>query len=70
MARRHQRPDDFACAQQDGLDAKKKTYRYQERDEAKRQAFVAQVASLTPVQLVYVDEAGMDNRDNYGYGAL
>lgn len=37
--------------------------------EAKRQAFVAQVASLTPVQLVYVNETGMDNRDDDGDGA-
>lgn len=65
---RHQRPDDLACAQQDWLDAKKKTYGYTERDEAKRQAFVAQLASVAPAQLVYVDEAGMDNRDDYAYG--
>ncbi|MBW4574589.1 MAG: IS630 family transposase [Aphanothece sp. CMT-3BRIN-NPC111] len=47
---------------------RKKTYGYRERDEAKRQAFVAQLSTLTPFQIVYVDESGMDNRDEYAYG--
>lgn len=46
----------------------KKTYGYQERDEAKRQAFLAQIAAIDPHNLVYADEAGMDNRDDYAYG--
>lgn len=46
----------------------KKTYGYIERDEAKRQAFVKQLSTIPLSQRVYVDEAGMDNRDEYGYG--
>ena len=45
-----------------------KTYGYQERDEVKRQVFVAQLATFKPEQIVYVDESGMDSRDDYAYG--
>lgn len=48
--------------------SKKKTYGYRERDETKRQAFRAQLSSLSLEQIVYLDEAGMDNRDDYAYG--
>jgi len=47
---------------------KKKTYGYRERDEQKRQAFIAQLSTLSPSQIVYLDESGMDNRDEYDYG--
>lgn len=47
---------------------KKKTYGYRERDEAKRKAFVQQLAVLNSEQIVYADESGMDSRDDYGYG--
>lgn len=50
------------------LHSKKKTYGYRERDEAKRQTFLEQLVNVAPAQLVYVDEAGMDNRDEYAYG--
>jgi len=50
----------------DGLE--KKTYGYRERDEDKRTAFVAQLVTIAPSQRVYVDESGMDERDDYGYG--
>lgn len=33
-----------------------------ERDEVKRQAFLEQLATLDPDDIVYADEAGMDNR--------
>jgi transposase len=39
-----------------------------ERDQAKRQAFLEQLATIDPDNIVYADEAGMDNRDDYGYG--
>lgn len=42
--------------------------RERERDEAKRGAFVAQLATLWRSQRVDVDESGMDERDDYGYG--
>lgn len=46
----------------------KKTYGYRERDEAKRAAFLAHLATIAPSQRVYVDESGMDQRDEYDYG--
>lgn len=50
------------------LDAKKKTYGHRQRDEQKRQAFLARVPDPRAQHLVYVDESGMDERDAYGYG--
>ena len=41
---------------------------YQERCESKRQEFIAQIALHNSDEIVYVDESGMDNRDDYGYG--
>jgi len=46
----------------------KKTYGYRERDELKRQAFGERLKTKSPQQIVYVDEAGIDNRDDYPYG--
>ncbi|WP_372478250.1 hypothetical protein [Nostoc mirabile] len=46
----------------------KKTYGYQERDEVKRQEFREDIALYKPEKIVYIDEAGMDNREDYGYG--
>lgn len=46
----------------------KKTYGYQERDEEKRREFRAKIGSKKPSELVYIDESGMDNREDYGYG--
>ena len=40
----------------------KKTYGYMEHNEAKRQAFLEQLATINPHDIVYADEAGMDNR--------
>lgn len=46
----------------------KKTYGYVERDELERADFCQRLASVDAEQLVYVDESGMDQRDEYGYG--
>jgi hypothetical protein len=46
----------------------KKTYGYRERDEEKRQRFIQELHKCQPENLVYVDETGIDNRDDYGYG--
>lgn len=48
--------------------SKKKTYGYKEGDEAKRQAFREQLKTKPASAIVYVDEAGIDNRDDYPYG--
>jgi hypothetical protein len=45
----------------------KKTYGYRPRDEVKRQAFVTELSTIPSAQIVYVDESGMDNRDQYDY---
>jgi transposase len=41
---------------------KKKTLRYQERDEEKRAEFKKKLEAIDPATLVYLDEAGVDNR--------
>ena len=46
----------------------KKTYGYRERDEDKKKKFLAKIRDKRPEQLVYIDESGMDNREDYGYG--
>lgn len=54
--------------EEDWVHAKKKTYAYRERDEQKRQTFVAQREQLEDHQLIYLDEAGIDDVEDYGYG--
>jgi len=48
--------------------SKKKTYGYEERNEQQRVAFLEQLEKLEKKQIVYVDEAGFDNREDYPYG--
>lgn len=36
--------------------------------EVKRQAFLKELETLAPKNIVYGDEAGMDNRNDYAYG--
>ena len=45
----------------------KKTDGKQQRDEAKRAEFIAQVSDPRAPHLVYIDEAGIDGQDGYGY---
>ncbi len=68
MGGRYQFTDDLPCLTSYWVHAKKKTYDYIERDDVKRQAFLEQLATIDPDNIVYADEAGMDNRDDYGYG--
>lgn len=46
----------------------KKPYGYQERNEEKRREFRAKISLKKHSELVYIDESGMDNREDYGYG--
>jgi len=46
----------------------KKTYGYRERDKAKRKAFLEALAAYEPSEIVYVDEAGVDDTQDYPYG--
>jgi transposase len=46
----------------------KKTYGYQERSEEKRREFYLKISQKEAEELVYVDESGIDNREDYGYG--
>ncbi|MDF5712149.1 MAG: IS630 family transposase [Nostoc sp. S4] len=48
--------------------SKKKTYGYRERDDSKRAIFIQQLEKIPDSLRVYVDESGMDARDDYGYG--
>lgn len=47
---------------------KKKTTLYKERDEDKRREFKKHLEKIDPKSLVYIDEAGMDNRLFREYG--
>jgi len=37
-------------------------------DEEKRGLFIQELQSYKPENIVYIDESGIDNRDDYGYG--
>jgi hypothetical protein len=45
-----------------------KTYGYRERDEEQRQVFLQQLSDYRPAQVVYVDEAGAEDTEDYPYG--
>ena len=47
-----------------GFSRKKKTYGYRERDEVKRLKFKEEIARYRSEERVYIDEAGMDNRED------
>lgn len=68
MGGRGQQSHDLPCAQDPRLHAKKKTYGYRQRDEAKRAVFREALGDPKAAHLVYVDESGMDERDVYDYG--
>ena len=46
----------------------KKTYGYRERNEEKRQEFRAKIDKKERSQLVYIDESGIDNREDFCEG--
>ncbi|MEM1292864.1 MAG: IS630 family transposase [Cyanobacteria bacterium P01_H01_bin.162] len=46
----------------------KKTYGYRERDATQRQVFLQQLAVHRSSQIVYLDEAGVDDTEDYPYG--
>ncbi len=48
--------------------SQKKSYGYQERDEEKRREFKKKISKIDKKCLIYLDEAGFDNRENYPYG--
>ena len=68
MVRRNKPSHDWSRTKKDGNDAKKKTYGYIERDELLRQEFQAELEAKDPDTLVFIDESGVDNREDYGYG--
>ncbi|MEP0857419.1 IS630 family transposase [Trichocoleus sp. DQ-U1] len=45
-----------------------KTYGYREKDEEKRTEFILKIDQKKLKERVYVDESGIDNREDYGYG--
>jgi transposase len=45
----------------------KKTFGYKERNEQKREVFIKTIAEINPRNLVYMDEAGIDDNDAYPY---
>lgn len=46
----------------------KKTYGYRQRDDTKRAAFLTQLTDYSAAEVVYVDEAGVDDTHDYPYG--
>ena len=46
----------------------RQTYGYQERDQKERQEFLSQLSKLSPKSIVYIDESGMNNQQQYDYG--
>ncbi|YAG04128.1 Tc1-like transposase DDE domain-containing protein [Nostoc sp. DSM 114167] len=68
MVRSDQSEDDFTRVEKNRLVSKKKSYGYRERDQAKRAIFIQQLDLIPESQRVYIDESGMDARDDYGYG--
>ena len=74
---RDQRSHYFQSSAENWVHAKKKTYGYRgcfavprrgNRDEERRQRFVEQLKHKAPSSVVFVDGAGMDDRDEYAYG--
>jgi hypothetical protein len=63
-----EQPHDWQSPQADWVHSKKKSYRYRERDETKRLAFLAVLCEYAPADVVYVDEAGLDDTEDYAYG--
>jgi hypothetical protein len=56
------------CAEKTQTDAKKKTIKYVERDEAEREAFVEQLSEIPEEMRVYVDETGKNAELDRAYG--
>lgn len=50
------------------LDAQKKSFLYQERDQVAREAFLKALAAVEVDKRVYVDEAGVEDTLSYAYG--
>lgn len=47
---------------------RKKTYRYRERNEEQRAEFIERLKAINIKKLIYVDEAGFDEREDYPWG--
>ena len=47
---------------------RKKTYRYEERNEEEREFFSKELSKIARKNIVYVDEAGFNNRENHPDG--
>lgn len=68
MVRPCQQSNHWQSAQAHWIYAKKKTYGYRERNEAERAAFLEQLKAYSYDEVVYVDEAGVDDTEDYPYG--
>jgi transposase len=61
-------PNNEPLSAKDQFHTKKKTYGYKERDDVKRAAFIAILASKAYESLFFVDESGIDDTEDYPYG--
>ena len=64
MERPCEPPYSGSSLEKNPLHAKKKTYGYIERDEQQRSDYKQHLKSFPPEKRVYLDEAGMDNRED------
>jgi hypothetical protein len=53
---------------QNRIHEKKKTFGYVNRSEEKRQEFQEKLNLIPQAKRVFLDEAGLDNNDEYPYG--
>ena len=60
--------DDSPRIEENWIYTEKKTYGYKERSEEKRAEFTKIIATKAPENLVYIDESGIDNTEDYVYG--
>jgi len=68
VAGRDQPTYHFESVKENRIYSKKKTFGYQERDQEKRDEFLAEISGIAQEDIVYADESGMDDRDHYQYG--
>ena len=47
--------------------SKKKAYGYKERNEEDRKNFIEEIKDIDPANIVYIDEAGIDDNETYDY---
>lgn len=58
---------DWKVIKKNRIHSKKKSYGYKERNEEKRKEFNQEIAEYKIEDIVYIDEAGIDDNETYDY---